>query len=172
VDAAGNAYVVGVTQSPNFPTTAGAFDRTGAASNNLDVFVAKINPTGTALVYSTFVGGTNFEWGGDRHRRRQQCVRNRSNQVLEFPNHRWSVRPDFNVDTCPRCGIDQYDALVFKLERSRFEPGLLDVPGGFDIDDGWRSPWTRRVAPTSPGRPACQFPHHERRVLACQERSF
>ena len=95
VDAAGNAYVVGATQSPNFPTTAGAFDRTGAASNNLDVFVAKINPTGTALVYSTFVGGTNFDWGrGDRHRRRQQCLRDRANPVLEFPNHRGSLRPD------------------------------------------------------------------------------
>ena len=63
VDASEIAYVVGVTQSPNFPTTAGAFDRTGAASNNLDVFVTKINPTGTALIYSTFVGGTNSEWG-------------------------------------------------------------------------------------------------------------
>ena len=48
-DAAGNAYVTGFTQSPNFPTTAGAYDRSGAASNNLDVFVSKLNPAGTAL---------------------------------------------------------------------------------------------------------------------------
>ena len=37
-------------------------------SNNLDVFVSKLNPTGTALVYSTFIGGTNFDWGRG-HRR-------------------------------------------------------------------------------------------------------
>ncbi len=48
VDSAGNAYVTGLTQSPNFPTTAGAFDRTGAASNFLDAFVTKLNANGTA----------------------------------------------------------------------------------------------------------------------------
>ena len=88
VDAAGNAYVTGFTQSPNFPTTAGAFDRTGAASNNLDVFVTKLNPAGTALVYSTFIGGTNFDWGrGDRGRQRRQRVRHRPDEVLELPDH-------------------------------------------------------------------------------------
>ncbi len=65
VDAAGSAYVTGFTQSPTFPTTPGAFDRTGSASNDLDAFVSKLNPAGTALVYSTFLGGTNFEWGRD-----------------------------------------------------------------------------------------------------------
>ena len=65
VDAAGNAYVAGTTQSPNFPTTTGAFDRTGAAQNFPDVFVTKLNPAGTALVYSTFVGGSNMEFGQD-----------------------------------------------------------------------------------------------------------
>ena len=63
VDSAGNAYVAGTTQSPDFPTTTGAFDRTGAASNFADVFVTKLNPTGTALVYSTFVGGSDMEFG-------------------------------------------------------------------------------------------------------------
>src|SRR5262249_3490399 len=63
VDGAGNAYIVGTTQSPDFPATPGAFDRTGAVNNFLDVFVAKLNPTGTALVYATFIGGSNFDWG-------------------------------------------------------------------------------------------------------------
>jgi Beta-propeller repeat len=63
VDAAGNSYIGGTTQSPNFPTTAGAFRRTGAVSNFSDAFVSKLNPTGTALIYSTFVGGSNFEFG-------------------------------------------------------------------------------------------------------------
>ena len=51
VDAAGNAYVTGKTNSPNFPTTPGAF-QTGAGN----VFVTKLNPAGTALVYSTRLG--------------------------------------------------------------------------------------------------------------------
>jgi hypothetical protein len=58
VDAAGNAYVTGETNSgaPNpFPTTAGAFDT--SYNGNIDAFVTKLNPTGSALVYSTYLGG-------------------------------------------------------------------------------------------------------------------
>ena len=61
VDSSGNAYVTGKAGSPNFPTTPGAFQTTlGSASN---AFVAKLNPTGSALVYSTFLGGSGGEYG-------------------------------------------------------------------------------------------------------------
>jgi len=59
VDPAGNAYVVGRTDSPNFPVTAGAFDT--SANGSYDAFVAKLNATGTALLYSTFLGGSAFD---------------------------------------------------------------------------------------------------------------
>jgi hypothetical protein len=55
VDAAGNAYVTGRTGTTDFPTTAGAFDRTINSDN--DAFVTNINAAGTALVYSTYIGG-------------------------------------------------------------------------------------------------------------------
>jgi hypothetical protein len=55
VDAAGNAYVTGITDSPNFPTTTGAM-QTGQ-SGSKDVFVAKLNAAGSALVYATYLGG-------------------------------------------------------------------------------------------------------------------
>jgi hypothetical protein len=54
VDAEGNAYVAGGTSSPNFPTTPGAYMR-GAPSGS-DGFVTKLNPAGSALVYSTLIG--------------------------------------------------------------------------------------------------------------------
>ncbi|MCG3149727.1 MAG: hypothetical protein PCFJNLEI_03192 [Verrucomicrobiae bacterium] len=64
IDATEAAYVAGLTRSSNFPTTAGAFDRTfggGLCFNNsvpcADGFVAKLNPAGSALVYSTYLGG-------------------------------------------------------------------------------------------------------------------
>src|SRR5438093_1112419 len=60
VDAAGNAYVVGVTGSIDFPTTQGAFQTTLASSNG-DAFVTKLNSTGSGLVYSTYLSG-----GSDR----------------------------------------------------------------------------------------------------------
>jgi len=55
VDAANTAYVTGVTASANFPTTVGAFDT--SFNGVQDAFATKFNNTGTALVYSTFVGG-------------------------------------------------------------------------------------------------------------------
>lgn len=55
VDAAGNAYVTGYTTSPNFPTTPGAFNPT--FTPGWAAFVSKLNAAGSALVYSTFLGG-------------------------------------------------------------------------------------------------------------------
>ena len=60
VDAAGNAYIVGSTFSTDFPVMA-AFQRTKGAQQ--DAFVTKINPTGTAWVYSTYLGGNNVDQG-------------------------------------------------------------------------------------------------------------
>ena len=60
VDAAGRATVTGTTSSVDFPTTAGAFDR---ILNNEDAFVTQFNADGTALVYSTFLGGDWQDWG-------------------------------------------------------------------------------------------------------------
>lgn len=64
IDATGNAYVAGATQSANFPVSSGAYQRTyrGFSGDNFvyntgDGFVAKLNPAGNALLYSTFLGG-------------------------------------------------------------------------------------------------------------------
>jgi len=59
VDAAGAAYTTGFTDSVDFPTTPGAFD--ASYNGGLDVFVSKLNPAGSALVYSTFLGGGDFD---------------------------------------------------------------------------------------------------------------
>ena len=54
----GNAYVTGYTDSADFPTTSGAFDTTLRRQLDDDAFVTKLNPAGSALVYSTYLGGT------------------------------------------------------------------------------------------------------------------
>lgn len=64
VDRDGNAYVTGFTNSigfPTAPTTPSPFDPTH--NGGRDIFVCKINPTGTRLVWSTFLGGTADDWG-------------------------------------------------------------------------------------------------------------
>jgi hypothetical protein len=66
VDATGNAYVTGVTYSSNFPTTPGAFQTTcggGQFGPCGDAFITKLNATGSALLYSTYLGGPNFDQG-------------------------------------------------------------------------------------------------------------
>lgn len=61
VDAAGDAYVTGSTVSPNFPVL-GAFQNV-YGGGNADAFVTELNPTGSALIYSTFLGGSNTDTG-------------------------------------------------------------------------------------------------------------
>lgn len=56
VDALGNAYVTGQTAAIDFPTTSGAFQTNYGGG---DAFVAKLNPTGSALVYSTFINSAS-----------------------------------------------------------------------------------------------------------------
>ncbi|MGH9659476.1 MAG: SBBP repeat-containing protein, partial [Bryobacteraceae bacterium] len=55
VDSSQNAYVTGYTDSTNLPATGGAF-RT-VSGGGVDAWVAKLNPSGTALVYLTYLGG-------------------------------------------------------------------------------------------------------------------
>jgi hypothetical protein len=67
VDTAGNAYVAGRTSSTDFPVSPGAFQtkNEAAANSTFTAFVTKLNPTGTALVYSTYLGGSGTSSGGD-----------------------------------------------------------------------------------------------------------
>lgn len=59
LDAAGNAYIAGLTFSPDFPTTADAFQKVNynTPGQQDTAFITKMNPTGSGLVYSTYLGG-------------------------------------------------------------------------------------------------------------------
>ena len=65
LDAAGNCYVVGQTAGTDFPTTPSAFatSKPGGYNGHYSTFVSKLNPTGTTLVYSTYLGGTDGNSG-------------------------------------------------------------------------------------------------------------
>lgn len=138
VDGVGNVYVVGYTQSPDFPVTPGAFDRTGAPSNSLDAFVAKVNPMGTALAYATFIGGSNSDWG------RSIAVDAAGNAYItgqttssDFPVSGKAFQRTLAHLNCPRCGIDNYDAFVAKLNPSGSALVYSTYLGGASsIDDG------------------------------------
>lgn len=59
VDSSGSAYITGSSNGYNFPTTPGALK----PSSTGNAFVTKLNPAGTALVYSTYLGGSSFDTG-------------------------------------------------------------------------------------------------------------
>jgi uncharacterized protein (TIGR03437 family) len=60
VDAAGSAYVTGYTASTDFPL---ASPLRSSNVGGVDAFITKINPAGSALVYSTYLGGTGTDYG-------------------------------------------------------------------------------------------------------------
>jgi hypothetical protein len=75
VDSSGNAYVTGETDSANFPVTTGAYQTVcdpnpsndgpihpTCYGSNASAFVTKLNPTGTGIVYSTFLGGYAYAY--------------------------------------------------------------------------------------------------------------
>jgi Ca2+-binding RTX toxin-like protein len=66
----GSVFVAGGTKSVDFPTTPGAFDRTLSATHpepdaHRDAFVTRISPSGSDLIYSTFVGGQSVDEARD-----------------------------------------------------------------------------------------------------------
>jgi hypothetical protein len=66
VDAAGNAYVTGRTQSnqSSFPVTVGPnLNHNGTSPGDYDAFVAKVDAQGTKLLYCGYIGGTSDDWG-------------------------------------------------------------------------------------------------------------
>jgi hypothetical protein len=71
VDASGSAYVTGYTASVDFPVTdaaqsspgGGSCLEDGVATPCFDAFISKLNPSGTALVYSTYLGGSDEDYG-------------------------------------------------------------------------------------------------------------
>jgi hypothetical protein len=61
VDPEGNAYVTGTTRSKQLDTTRKAFQR--SRQGNLDAFVAKLNQEGTDVIYATYLGGGDNDYG-------------------------------------------------------------------------------------------------------------
>lgn len=61
VDSSGNGYITGRTRSTNFPTINPLQAVYGGGPD--DAFVAKLNPSGSALVFSTYLGGSSRDCG-------------------------------------------------------------------------------------------------------------
>src|SRR5439155_14792406 len=111
LDGSGHAYVSGQTRSSDFPTTLGTFQPTYGGGGN-DGYVTKLNPTGSALVYSTYVGGSGQEFGVTR------VALDASNQLygtgytdsIDFPTTPGAFQTSY--------GGGSFDAFVIKLDEA------------------------------------------------------
>jgi len=130
VDDDGNAYVTGWTASVNFPTTAGASQTTSNASDFFrDIFVAKLDPSGAALVYCTYLGGSGDDFANGI------AVDNFGNVYLtgsttsvSFPITAQAFQPTFAGTFL--------DAFVTKLNRTGSALVYSTYLGGSGIDEG------------------------------------
>jgi hypothetical protein len=133
IDPTGNAYITGDTDSSNFPTTIGAYDRSFAGTWD-DAFVYKLNPSGSSLVYSTFIGGTDHEAG--------YSIKADSSGNAYIGGYTYSTNFPTTTGAYDRSYNGDGDIVVFKLNpsgssllASTFIGGSdLDVAEGLDID--------------------------------------
>jgi hypothetical protein len=124
VDGEGRAYVTGRTDSPDFPTTRGAFDRTFADFEN--VFVTKLNASGSALVYSTFLGGTSSDGGSGIAVQEGRTYVTGGTDSTDFPTTRGVLDRTFNGGTL--------DLFVTKLSASGSALDYSTFLGGAAFD--------------------------------------
>jgi hypothetical protein len=126
VDAAGNAYVAGTTNSTTFPVQ-GAFQSTLGGGN--DAFVAKLDPSGSTLVYSTYLGSnTDDTANGIALDAAGNAYVTGSTASSGFPNN--------GAVTCLGTKSTGDDAFVARLDASGATVGYCRFVGGSGIDSG------------------------------------
>jgi hypothetical protein len=98
-DADGNIYVTGLTDSRNYPVTAGAYQRIYSGGED-DVFITKLSPGAKQLIYSTFLGGSDWDEGYaitlDPDRNAIVCGFTRDDNFPTTPGAFQSVRPGWD----------------------------------------------------------------------------
>jgi len=147
VDGSGNAYVTGYTKSTNFPVVS-AFQPNFGGSPAVcdtgnpcgDVFVTKIDPTGSSLVYSSYLGGSDNEYA------EAIAVDSQGNAYVtgatasaDFPTTPGSFQPTFtgNYTCIGRSGATRpcTDAFVTKVSSSGTQKVYSTYLGGFSGDE-------------------------------------
>ncbi|HTV56516.1 MAG TPA: SBBP repeat-containing protein [Terriglobia bacterium] len=129
VDSLGNAYVTGSTQSSDFPTLNAEQPTIGGAS---DAFVTKVNFTGTSLVYSTYLGGSQADTG--------QAIKVDSSGNAYVTGYTYSTNfPTMNsIQTSNAGGSDAFITELSASTASAATPTLLfsTYLGGSGNDEG------------------------------------
>jgi hypothetical protein len=136
VDGAGSAYVSGVTDSTDFPTTAGAFDRSHGGKYG-DAFVTKLNAAGSALAYSTYLGGSGGDGGGGiALDAAGSAYVAGGTESTDFPTTAGAFDRSYNGRSYHGRSVGGDDAFVAKLNAAGSGLRYSTFLGGIDIDGG------------------------------------
>lgn len=135
VDASGDAFIVGTATSNDFPTTPGAFQTacTGGSCVNGDIFVTELNPTGSGLVYSTYLAGVNTNQGN------AIALDSSGNAYIVgyTKSGNYPVTSGVFQPHCASCSNALVDAVVTKLNSSGTALVYSTFLGGNNADDAY-----------------------------------
>ena len=132
VDSSGAAYVTGYTDDTDYPTTAGSVQPT--SHGGIDGFVTKLSASGSALVYSTFFGGTNNDLALNIALNSSgEAYITGYTQSTNFPTVN-PIRPTFGGGTCGSQPCE--DAFVAKINASGSAALYSTYLGGSNADRG------------------------------------
>jgi hypothetical protein len=126
IDASGNAYITGVTESDNFYISPGAFQTNYAG--NYDVFVTKLNSSGSKIMYSTFIGGSEWDEG------RAIAIDGSGNAYIT--GFTKSTDYDITQGTLQSSNGGGYDVFVTKLNSTGSALLYSTYIGGSNNDEG------------------------------------
>src|SRR5262249_44443162 len=137
---AGNVWLTGATGSETFPTTPDAFQGSFHPGTGVDAFLTEFNATGSALLYSTYLGGTNTDYGADvKLDAAGNAYVTGVTRSSDFPTTPNALDRTFNGDLLVFWG----DAFVTKFSLTGTAPGPPPLPtvatlspGGFEFVGG------------------------------------
>ena len=129
VDTSGNAYVAGVTASTNFPTL-GPYQQFRGGLD--DAFVTKLNAAGSALVFSTYLGGADDD---EAHAIAIDAANNIYLTGVTFSSP--GAFPNFPVLNAFDATLEDFDAFVTKLNSAGNTLGYSTYLGGTGLDEGF-----------------------------------
>ncbi|WP_455392002.1 DUF7948 domain-containing protein [[Eubacterium] cellulosolvens] len=129
IDSNNNVFLVGLTNSSNFPITPGSFDTIINGEN--DTFFLKLNPNGSSLLYSTFIGGSDFDHPSDLYINKNNCICIAGfTNSSDFPLTLDAINNTLNNGN----GSKNYDGFILKLDITNSKLLYSTFFGGASYD--------------------------------------
>ncbi len=146
LDANDDAYLSGITGSPNYPTSANAY-KTQCGSDSLcngtyDGFVTELNSTGTKVLASTFLGGSNFDYTAGIVVKPTAIYVSGSTVSSDFPTTANAAQKTYggasagcvvSTGTCGDATVSKLNTALTALQYSTYLGGSLDDNPGMSM---------------------------------------